>query len=139
MSTALKHAVVAEWFCLLALVAPNAHSDVVTQWNETADATSATAGGPPIRARITAMTQIAVHDALNAIDRRFEPYTPMEPAAPGASVEAAVAAAAYRVLAATVPGQAGTLAILYANRVSGIADCADAFPTCIEDGIATGE
>ena len=142
MSTALRQAVVTPWFCAVALAAPNAYSDVVTQWNETADVTSALAGGPPIRARITAMAQIAVHDALNMIDARYEPYNMLNPpgaAAPGASPEAAVAAAAYRVLVATVPSQAAALSILYANRVSEIDDCAPTFPTCIEDGVAAGE
>ena len=45
-----------------------ARADAVIDWNATADATSASAGGPPIRARITAMVQVAVHDALNSID-----------------------------------------------------------------------
>jgi hypothetical protein len=39
------------------------------------------------------MMHIAIHDALNAIDRRFRPYTFDKPAAPSASPEAAVAAA----------------------------------------------
>jgi len=82
MSTALRQALVSPWFCALALAAPNAHSDVVTQWNETADVTSALAGGPPVRARITAMAQIAVHDALNMIDGRYEPYNVLGSRAP---------------------------------------------------------
>jgi hypothetical protein len=44
------------------------------------------------------MMHIAIHDALNAIDRRFRPYTFDKPAAPSASPEAAVAAAAHDVL-----------------------------------------
>jgi hypothetical protein len=44
------------------------------------------------------MMHIAIHDALNAIDRRFRPYTFDKPAAPDASPEAAVAAAARDVI-----------------------------------------
>ena len=45
-----------------------------------------------------AMMHIAIHDALNAIDRRFQPYILDLPETPGASVEAAVATAARDVL-----------------------------------------
>jgi hypothetical protein len=48
------------------------------------------------------MAQVAVHDALNAIDRRFEPYAYDGQADPGASVPAAVAAAAHDVLVPTL-------------------------------------
>ena len=49
--------------------------------------------------RMYAMEQIAVHDSLNAIERRSRPYA-FDPAVrvPGASPEAAVAAAAHDVL-----------------------------------------
>ena len=48
--------------------------------------------------RLYAMMHIAIHDALNAIDRRSRPYTFDRQAEPGASPEAAVAAAARDVL-----------------------------------------
>ena len=44
------------------------------------------------------MMHIAIHDALNAIDRRFQPYTYDKKADPGTSPDAAVAAAAHDVL-----------------------------------------
>ena len=43
------------------------------------------------------MMHVAIHDALNAIDRRFRPYTFDKRAEPGASPDAAVAAAARDV------------------------------------------
>jgi hypothetical protein len=45
-----------------------------------------------------AMMHVAIHDALNAIDRRSRPYTFDSQAKPGASADAAVAAAARDVL-----------------------------------------
>lgn len=45
-----------------------------------------------------AMTHIAIHDALNAIDRRSRPYAADFQAPAGASAAAAVAAAARDVL-----------------------------------------
>jgi hypothetical protein len=49
--------------------------------------------------RIYAMMHLAIYDALNAIDRRFRPYTFDKHVEPGASPDAAVAAAARDVLA----------------------------------------
>lgn len=121
----------------LASMAPS-RADVVVEWNQIAEATAA-AGAPPFRARITAMAQIAVHDALNSIVPRHDSYNPLAPAAPGSSVPAAVATAAYRVLAQQVPSQAAALAITYANRIDEIADCPAGYPSCIEDGIFAGE
>jgi PAP2 superfamily len=52
----------------------------------------------PQEARMYAMTHAAIHDALNGIDRRSRPYAARLIAAPGASPDAAVAAAARDVL-----------------------------------------
>jgi hypothetical protein len=126
--------------CLgLAASAPAA-GDAVIDWNAIADTASVAAGGPPIRARITAMSQIAVHDALNSIGPRYASYTGVLPVNTGASPEAAVATAAFVVLSETVPSQAGALAVVYdAWMASEVPDCSAAYPTCIEDGVAAGE
>jgi hypothetical protein len=55
-------------------------------------------GYAPQEARMYAMVQVAVHDALNGIDRRSRPYAVDLLIAPEASPEAAVAAAAREVL-----------------------------------------
>jgi hypothetical protein len=47
---------------------------------------------------VYAIAQAAIHDALNAIDRRYEPYSLHGSLTPGASPEAAVATAAHHVL-----------------------------------------
>ena len=52
-----------------------------------------------------AIVQAAVHDAVQAIDRRFEPYHVEIPGASG-SPEAAAAKAAHDVLVNILPGQA---------------------------------
>jgi PAP2 superfamily len=82
----------------------SARADVVTDWN----AVATTAASAPVvvgvyQTRIFAMTQLAVHDALNAIDRRYRPYAFDGQADPDASPEAAVAAAAHDVLVHEVP------------------------------------
>src|SRR5215467_4689390 len=83
-----------------------AHPDTVTQWNLTMIAAlEAAAIGPPPAARIGAIVQASVFDAVNGIERRFTPYH-VAPAAPhGASRAAAAAGAAYTALVALIPAQ----------------------------------
>jgi hypothetical protein len=67
------------------------------------------------------MVQAAVHDALNAIDRRYQPYALDVHVDPHASPEAAVATAAYAVLVHELPdSQYAFLNTQYANSLSGI-------------------
>ena len=68
-------------------IAPPARADVVTEWNEIADGMTALA--PPFKNRIMAMVQVAVHDALNSIDPRYETYLGLPRASSGASAGAA--------------------------------------------------
>src|SRR2546428_4426561 len=90
----------------LSLMVATARADnEVFHWNETAFAVTAAGGQNPIViSRSVAMTQLAVHDALNAIDRRYEPYLYEGPAQPGAAPAAAIAAAARDVLLGVLPG-----------------------------------
>jgi hypothetical protein len=55
-------------------------------------------GDPFHESRMYAIMHIAIHDALNAIDRRFQPHTYNTKAEPGTSPDAAVATAAHDVL-----------------------------------------
>ena len=97
---------------VLALGSPCLSSaDPVTDWNATATTASFAAGldnefgcvDPLHESRMLAMMHVAIHDALNAIDRRYQPYAYDGARAPGASPEAAVAAAARDVLVALFP------------------------------------
>jgi hypothetical protein len=78
-------------------------ADEVTKWNETAGKVAVDSGLSPngiplFEARIYAMMHAAIHDALNAVDRRYHPYALDIPGTPSASPEAAVATAAHDVL-----------------------------------------
>jgi hypothetical protein len=76
-------------------------ADEVTKWNGiagNASFASGLSGIPPFESRLYALTHAAIHDALNAIDRRYSPYLLNSLFIPGASPEAAVATAAHRVL-----------------------------------------
>jgi len=74
-------------------------ADVVTIWNGNASKPARTGCIDALNeSRMYAMMHIAIHDAVNAIDRRFQPYILDLPEIPGASVDAAVATAARDVL-----------------------------------------
>ena len=93
----LARAVAAGLACLAAAswVAP-ASANVVTEWN--AIALGCITRGGPTQAFDSALVQAAVHDAVQAIEKRYEPYF-SSPAATGTeSKAAAAAAAAYWVL-----------------------------------------
>ncbi len=86
----------------LALGAVPARADVVTDWNGTV--TSVTLGGSSyLQFRAYAYTHAAIHDAVNAVDRRFAPYAVDLKAPPGTSMEAAAVSAAHGVLTNLVP------------------------------------
>jgi hypothetical protein len=85
--------------CSLLFAPLAARADVVTDWNMTAIRASQAAGQPnPMFARNLAMVHAAIYDAVNAIDRSHTVYAVDATAKPGASLEAAAAAAAYGVL-----------------------------------------
>ena len=74
--------------------------DIVLRWNQIA-AQTATATTPFNQARVAAIVQLSVFEAVNAITGEYEPYlNPPTIAPPGASVEAAVTMAAHTVMTA---------------------------------------
>jgi hypothetical protein len=86
-----------------AAYAAPAGGDTVIGWNAHAGEAAMKACIAPLddpfhESRIYAMMHIAIHDALNAVDRRFQPYAFDKRVEPGASADAAVAAAARDVL-----------------------------------------
>jgi hypothetical protein len=85
-----------------AFIAPAVANEVLT-WNETALKVSKADGQNNMQVtRTLAMVQGAVHDALNAINRRYAAYYFEGPGETGASPDAAVAAAAHTVLVGVV-------------------------------------
>jgi hypothetical protein len=119
--------------CTWALpLASSALANEVVQWNDTAmKAVAANGQSAVVTTRTLAMTQAAVHDALNAISRRYDAYYFEGPGDPAASPDAATAAAAHTVLVGVVnlygtPAQkAATLALLdqaYAASIARVTD-----------------
>jgi hypothetical protein len=92
-------------------------ADAATDWNEIA-AASVAAGRPgPIGQMDLALVEAAAHDAVQAIEGRYEPYY-AEVANAGGSPSAAVAAATHDVLVAFYPTQATTLDTTYYNYLA---------------------
>src|SRR5512140_2126910 len=85
------------------LAAPAAPADVITDWNSTAaDIVVEAKMGPPAENRVVAMVQTAVLEAVEDIYRNAGTRDGKPGPTPGASVEAAVAAASRTVLARLV-------------------------------------
>jgi hypothetical protein len=80
-----------------------AYGNAVRDWNENAGKAALAACISPLddplhESRMYAMMHIAIHDAVNALDRRSQPYVYLARAEDGISPEAAIAAAARDVL-----------------------------------------
>ena len=91
--------------CLSFAAAP-ALAGEVARWNRVAtDAALAEQIDPLNESRIFAIVHASIHDALNAIERRYESHGARLAAAPGASPETAVAAAAHASLVELIPAR----------------------------------
>src|SRR5262245_53114409 len=96
-------------------------ANVVLEWNQLAlHAIGQARVSPVVASRALAITQAAVYDAVNAIDRSFEPYHAHACASRGASPEAAAAQAAHDTLTALFPSQAATFDSALVADLAGI-------------------
>ena len=125
--------------------------DPVSSWNAAAVQATLTAGqNAVVQSRTLAIAQVAVHDALNAIDARYERYAFTGSAKAGASVDAAVAAAARDALVGAIAvgalpfpqfgtpaSQAAAVAQVDAAYAGALAAIPDGPPK--SDGIAAGQ
>jgi hypothetical protein len=117
------------------LTSPIAQADVVTDWNTTAiDIVVAANLPPPPTYRMMTLVQAAVYEAVNAIIQRYPGDRVKLEAAPGASVDAAVAAANCAMLLKLVPAQEATIDTAYQAALAKIAD-----GPAKTGGIAVGE
>jgi hypothetical protein len=96
--------------------------NAVTEWNSIADAALTPSQGtnPMAQSRTLAILHAAIHNAVNAIDRRFEPYTSGLTVTRGASVNAAVATAARDVLVSLLPEQSQLVEAEYARALDSV-------------------
>jgi hypothetical protein len=112
--------------------------NAVTDWNDIAASTALLGNSaiPPNSpngiALYLAYVHLAIHDAVNAIQHQYKPYGPPIDAPASASVDAAVAAAAYVILNSYFPDQSATLTATYNGWLAPLPDTGKA------DGIAAG-
>jgi hypothetical protein len=126
------------WLAITLLWAASLNAqNVVVQWNALASTAIVTnAKEASVASGVWfAYVHLAVFDAVNAIDHRFQPYlfTATPPA--GANEDAAAVAAAHRVLVTYFPSQQAGLDAQFAASMSAIADS----PANISAGLAVGE
>lgn len=97
---------------------------VVLDWSAHARGVLAAETGnqdPLVGTRTLAMMHLAMHDAVNAVDRRFQPYAYAATEAQ-ADAEAAAAAAAHGVLAGLFPAHAAALDAQLAESLAAVPD-----------------
>jgi hypothetical protein len=111
-----------------------ARADVVTDANTKATDIASKAPGTPPAVRIMAYVQTSVFEAANAITGRYPPLMAKINAAPGASVDAAVAAATRTALAKLIPAQQAAIDADYEAALKLVPDGA-----AKTSGIAVGE
>jgi hypothetical protein len=108
-----------------------ASADVVTDWNAIILASTGPGRPGPIAFHDVAVAHLAIHDAIQSYERRFEPYY-VQIKGPKGSKSAAAATAAYRLLVTFYPAQAATLDATYGTWLADNALTGNA-------GIETGE
>ena len=120
----------------LALASIPAQADAVTDWNALAnDIVVAARTGPAPGQRVLALAQVATFEAVNAITKRYPASgrVALQPA-PGASVDAAVAAAMVGTLGKLVTTQQAELNAAYRSALAAVPDGA-----AKSAGVAVGE
>jgi hypothetical protein len=121
-----------------------AKADEVLDWNIVAFE-AATAGGQNsiVISRTVTMMQLAIHDALNTIEPRYEPYLYQGRTEPSAAPAVAIAAAARNVLVEVIPAwgkpeqRAKALAIVDSAYNAALAKVPDGAPK--DQGSALGQ
>jgi PAP2 superfamily len=98
---------------------PEPSGRAVVEWNQIAREAIVRGVGSNVS---TAMVQVAVYDAVTAIDGRYEPFATRIRAPRGASLEAATAAAAHGLLVLMFPAQRAILDPIYADYLARIPD-----------------
>jgi hypothetical protein len=102
-----------------AVADPTSRGNAVTHWNDVALEVLPADPGLVLDSRAFAIMHAAIHDAVNGIERRYEPYT-ADLSSPGASLDAAVAAAAHDVLVVVSPSQSARVESEYESALASI-------------------
>ena len=126
------------WIGLVAVAilagAAGARADVVTDANAKAAEITSKHPATPIAVRTMAIVQVSVFEAANAITGRYPPYRAKLTPTPGASVDAAVAAATRAALSTLMPTQQPAIDADYQAALQAVAD-----GSARAQGVAVGE
>ena len=126
------------WIGLMAAamlaVAPGAFADVVTDANARAADIASRHPATPIAVRTMAIVQVSVFEAVSAITGRYPALRAKLTAAPGASVDAAVASATRTALLKLMPAQQAAIEADYQAALKPVPD-----GRATVEGIAVGE
>src|SRR5215831_19043580 len=109
------------WFwCAGYVQAQSPGTDPVLEWNaNTLQAISTATSSGLIHSRLAAIVHVSIFDAVNSFTGDVEPYGGVQVNAPaGASLEAAVIAAAHFCLVHLLPDQQATLDAQYASSLA---------------------
>ena len=98
-----------------------ANNNPVIHWNRIANEIFPVDVGPVLDSRAMAILHAAIHDAVNGIDARYQPYT-VALSSPGASLDAAVASAARDVMLAVTHNQQSRIEQEYAAALADVSD-----------------
>ncbi|MBL9143387.1 MAG: PEP-CTERM sorting domain-containing protein [Verrucomicrobiaceae bacterium] len=94
---------------------------IVLDWNNQAlNAIQSSSTNTPMASRNLAMLQVAIYDAVNAIDGGHSSYRISGTAPTGASADAAAAAAANTILGALYPALGSSFTTLYNDQMTAI-------------------
>jgi hypothetical protein len=106
----------------VACAASSASANVIVDWDLKAVAVIAKLTPAPLSQREAALVNIAMFDAVNAIDRRYRPYLVDLTAAPTTSQEAAAAVAAATMLTSLHPEASGDIKAMLGSYLAAIPD-----------------
>jgi hypothetical protein len=137
----MKRSMILATLSAILVCSGDARADVVTNWNQVMSRTALGAKTSPlVTSRVAAIVHAAVFDAVNGVERRYEPIH-VAPAAPrGASRRAAAIQAAYATLVSLYPSQKAALDADRTASLAGITDDGDVEDgQSIERGLAWGQ
>ena len=107
---------------LLLVAATSAHADVVVDANARAAEITSRHPATPISVRMMAIVQVSVFEAVNAITGKYPAFRAKLAPAPGASVDAAVAAATRTALLKLFPAQHTAIEADYRAALTALPD-----------------
>jgi hypothetical protein len=104
-------------------VASRAAADEVTRWNQIATGASTVVDTNPLKEScIFSILHVTIHNAVNAVESRYEPYQSGISPTPGGSVEAAIASTAHDTLVVLLPASKVTFDAAMEETLGTISD-----------------